>query len=223
MKKLLLFIFFSCFFNVTGQSSGNFVLNWSDKLDYSSESIQRKIPQFQLQNFYFDDVAGTIYLTLNIPVSFEADTNVTLSNIIYETVAVSQLGDLPVQSLSSSLNAKVTNSKSRNELSAILTLIPIIKDETGIKRLKSFTYTLLPKNSSISDANFRSKTGRGVTTIYNSVLSNGDWYTFYVEKSGVYKLSKSFLQNLGLDVNVDPRKIKIYGNGGRMLPLLNSV
>ena len=31
----------------------------------------------------------------------------------------------------------------------------------------------------------------------------------------MYKISKSFLQQLGLDVNtIDPRKIKIYGNGG---------
>jgi hypothetical protein len=57
----------------------------------------------------------------------------------------------------------------------------------------------------------------------NSVLASGDWYQFYVEKSGVYKISKGFLQQLGLDISkVDPKKIKIYGNGGRMLPLLNS-
>ena len=62
-----------------------------------------------------------------------------------------------------------------------------------------------------------------ITAIETSVLSTGNWYRFYVQKSGVYKITKSFLQGLGLDTNVDPRKIKIYGNGGRMLPLLNSV
>ena len=36
-------------------------------------------------------------------------------------------------------------------------------------------------------------------------------------------MSKGFLNSLGINTNsVDPRNIKIYGNGGRMLPLLNS-
>lgn len=60
--------------------------------------------------------------------------------------------------------------------------------------------------------------------ISNSVLTNLDWYRFYVEKSGVYKISKAFLQDLGINLNsIDPRRIKIYGNGGRMLPLANNL
>ena len=46
---------------------------------------------------------------------------------------------------------------------------------------------------------------------------------FYIEKSGIYKISKSFLSSLGVNVNGDPRQIKIYGNGGRMLPLSNAL
>ncbi|QYS90236.1 hypothetical protein JJC04_08385 [Flavobacterium covae] len=30
------------------------------------------------------------------------------------------------------------------------------------------------------------------------------------------------MSQLGVDVNVDPRTLKIYGNGGAMIPLLNS-
>ncbi|WP_264536573.1 hypothetical protein [Flavobacterium sp. N1736] len=55
-------------------------------------------------------------------------------------------------------------------------------------------------------------------------MASGDWYRFYVEKSGVYRISKSFLQSLGFDAGkVDPRRIKIYGNGGKMLPLANNI
>jgi hypothetical protein len=61
------------------------------------------------------------------------------------------------------------------------------------------------------------------SSIQNSVLSSGNWFRFYVEKSGVYLITKSFLSELGVDVNTDPRTIKIYGNGGRMLPLRNDV
>jgi hypothetical protein len=92
---------------------------------------------------------------------------------------------------------------------------PIVKENTVYKRLKSFTINY-------SNTTF-GKSLQNVNAIQNSVLANGTWHRFYVEKSGVYQVSKSFLQSIGVNVAVDPRNIKIYGNGGRMLPLLNSI
>ncbi|MCB0380239.1 MAG: type IX secretion system sortase PorU [Flavobacteriales bacterium] len=61
------------------------------------------------------------------------------------------------------------------------------------------------------------------STVQNSVLASGDWYKIAVTKDGVFKLDYSFLKNLGLDVdNINPQTIKIYGNGGKMLPEVNS-
>lgn len=57
----------------------------------------------------------------------------------------------------------------------------------------------------------------------NSVLASGAWYKFKVDTTGVFKLDRAFLQSMGVRVNtIDPKKIKIYGNGGAMLPQLNS-
>ena len=57
----------------------------------------------------------------------------------------------------------------------------------------------------------------------NSVLSNGNWYKFSVDTTGVFKIDNSFLQSLGINTaNLDPRNIKVYGNGGAMLPQRNS-
>ncbi|PSR03137.1 MAG: oxidoreductase [Bacteroidetes bacterium SW_11_45_7] len=57
----------------------------------------------------------------------------------------------------------------------------------------------------------------------NSVLRDGDWYKVSVEESQVYKMSYSFLQELGMDVdNINPANLRVYGNGGGMLPEANS-
>ncbi|MEM7109166.1 MAG: type IX secretion system sortase PorU [Bacteroidota bacterium] len=57
----------------------------------------------------------------------------------------------------------------------------------------------------------------------NSVLQEGLWYKIPVTEDGVYKLSYEFLRNTGIPVDdLDPRKIKIYGNSGGMLPQSNS-
>ncbi len=57
----------------------------------------------------------------------------------------------------------------------------------------------------------------------NSVLSNGNWYKFSVDTTGVFKIDVSLLQKMGINTaNLNPKNIKIYGNGGAMLPQKNS-
>jgi hypothetical protein len=58
----------------------------------------------------------------------------------------------------------------------------------------------------------------------NSKMSSGDWYRIEIRDNGegasdgIYKLTKSFLESAGIDfTNVDPRTIKMYGNGGNIL------
>ncbi len=56
----------------------------------------------------------------------------------------------------------------------------------------------------------------------NSVLASGDFYKIEVKETGMYKLEKNYLSQNGINLNnVDPRTIKIYGNGGAELPYNN--
>ncbi len=60
--------------------------------------------------------------------------------------------------------------------------------------------------------------------IGNSVLASGDFYKIEIKETGIYKLDKNYLQNAGINTgNLDPRTIKIYGNGGAQLPFNNSI
>ena len=60
------------------------------------------------------------------------------------------------------------------------------------------------------------------TLIQSSVMRNGDWYQFFVHESGIHKIDRNFLENLGVNVQlIDPRKIRIFGKGGEMLTMLN--
>ncbi len=57
-----------------------------------------------------------------------------------------------------------------------------------------------------------------------SVLSSGNWHKIGVTQPGMYKLDRAGLTNMGINVDaLDPRTIKIYGNGieGR-LPQVNN-
>ncbi|HDZ58782.1 MAG TPA: type IX secretion system sortase PorU [Ignavibacteriales bacterium] len=53
----------------------------------------------------------------------------------------------------------------------------------------------------------------------NSVLATGEWVKFEAPEEGIYKIDFNLLSSMGFDPNtIDPRTIKIYNNGGKVLP-----
>lgn len=59
------------------------------------------------------------------------------------------------------------------------------------------------------------------TQLANSVLSTGKWIRFETKEEGIYRITRPILASFGIDPNiVDPRTIKIYNNGGKVLPEL---
>ena len=212
-KKYLLFVFAS--FLSFAQNTKDFSIDWNTNTSFIVGDTKYNIPQFQSENYEFQVVKNTIAYVNSLKVSgLVSEDTASINNIIYETLDVSLLGDLAVSNISSKIDFKSFSSYARDEAFLSFQFNPIIKDNSGYKRVKSFTL-----NYSVSNAN---RTSQSTNSIQNSVLATGSWHRFYVEKSGVYLVSKSFLQSIGVNVAVDPRNIKIYGNGGRMLPLLNS-
>ena len=213
MKKVLLVLCFFSFYFVFSQESTNVKINWDSTADYKLDEITLKFPQFNQENYNLDFSNKHIQFRKIIPVTL--NSSLRILNVNFETISESELYDLDKSLISDNIQAKLEIVNARNEILGLISLNPIIKDGTTYKKVISFTYNIENQNRPVSTQN-------NTFSVSNSVLSTGDWFRFYVEKSGVYKISKSFLQSLGFNVNVDPRNIKIFGNGGRMLPLNNS-
>ncbi len=57
-----------------------------------------------------------------------------------------------------------------------------------------------------------------LSKIDGSVLGNGQWVRFEAQAEGIYKIDRARLESFGFNVSsVDPRTIKIYNNGGKVL------
>ena len=57
----------------------------------------------------------------------------------------------------------------------------------------------------------------------NSVLASGNWYKLSIGSAGVYKVDLSFLAGQGINTsNLSSSSIKLFGNGGHMLPESNA-
>lgn len=216
----LLLSFYS--FVSVAQVQGNVVIEWKDNGKFSSENSSYTMPQFASDNFYFDDTKMQIFYRLSIPATSDAqESSLQITNITYETISNQQLGNLSSANLPTTAKASISNHLARDYRFVALSLSPIIKEGGAVRRIKSFTYSF---NYGAAARSAIQNTAMSANSISNSVLASGDWYRFYVEKSGVYRISKSFLQSLGMNTdNVDPRRLKIFGHGGRMVPLSNSV
>ena len=217
-KRILFFVLLSSLLSF-GQQRGDVVLEWTDNVKSLIGTAEISIPKFQDENTSYDYSKKQLFFQNNLPVSAAADPNsLTITNVVYESMTAAQLGTLST-ALPAAINAKLASSKARDQWYASITLSPIIKEGNGFKRIRSFSYNLNTATSKNNSTSFTQKSN----VIQNSVLTTGDWYRFYIEKSGVYKISRTFLQSLGFDPSkTDPKRIKIYGNGGRMLPLMNN-
>lgn len=85
----------------------------------------------------------------------------------------------------------------------------------GIERLVEFDLSVSPAGQAPL------RTARMTTR--NSVLASGNWYRLAIVNDGAYRIGYDLLKSMGVDAdNIDPRSIRIYGNGGGQLPYLNS-
>jgi len=108
----------------------------------------------------------------------------------------------------------------RNRHYAELTILPLRKNiETGlIEKLISFQIEIVTTYD--QNATMMNKSALFTN---NSVLSEGDWFKISVSKNGIYKLTYSDLTAMGMNLSgVNPDHIRIFGNGGGMLPEKNS-
>ncbi|MDP5002191.1 MAG: type IX secretion system sortase PorU, partial [Flavobacterium sp.] len=218
MKKTILLLLLFVVSFVYSQDSNTISINWNSNVDYNSGELSFKVPQFDMDFYNIDIPLKKIQFRKIIPVSASSNSaNLQITNVVYQNISVLELYDLNKDLIPNSIQASIEVVNAREDYLGVLVLNPIIKEGAIYKKVMSFSYSF---QNSVTN---RIPNQNVVQSISNSVLTTGDWYRFYVEKSGVYKISKTFLQSLGFNVNVDPRNIKIYGNGGRMLPLNNSI
>ena len=152
------------------------------------------------------------YITQWEDSNFAETNSAKVFNVKYGSVTDSELNKIDKNLVPEELSYSISSSKGRDVLYTIFSISSIIKENGVYKKLLSFSldYRYGPQNRNAPPA------------ITNSVLASGKWYKFKVEKTGIHKIDKAFLQSLGLKTDdINPRNLKIYGNGGQTLPLLN--
>ncbi|MGX7667954.1 type IX secretion system sortase PorU [Flavobacterium pedocola] len=217
MRNALLFVLLLNVFFCFSQQKETVTVQWSEASSFYVDSIPFVIPKFQRESIDFNSAERTLIFRKKFQVSGIVDEkSLKIENIVFEEMTKTDLKDLSFENLPNSVNAVLANHIARDVVSGVLSFSPVIKQGNVVRRVKKLDFSFSVKTSG-------SALNRNAQSITSSVLASGDWYRFSVEKSGIYKVTKSFLQQLGMDTNVNPRRLKIYGNGGRMVPLSNQL
>ncbi|WP_092847897.1 type IX secretion system sortase PorU [Algibacter pectinivorans] len=221
MKKSILFLLF-VFSAVTFAQQKKYSITWEGSQVLSVADFTIEVPAFNKEYFNYDFDKGLLFnhqWKTNVEIN---EASASISNIVYETVSKTELIDLDSSKIPSELNFTLKNSTARNDKYIAFECSPIIRDGNGMyKKIISFQLSYKEGNNLNKKLSRKYKATKAVS---NSVLSSGEWYRFYIDTTGVFKLTKGFLKSLGVNVNtVDPRTIKVFGHGGKMIPYQNSV
>ena len=120
---------------------------------------------------------------------------------------------LPEIQTNPEINFQIT--KAGNEFFAVLNSMPFFKGKNGIKKITSFKIQLTDSQQEPNTKDF----------VTSSVLKDGTgfWYKIAVNKDGIYKIDKAFLEACGINTStLNPNHINIFGNGEGLLPEKNS-
>jgi len=144
---------------------------------------------------------------------FANDNSLEIVNIKYGNLTSEELKKVNKKLVPNKPKYTISSSMGRNKIYTSVSISPVVNINGQYRKIHSFSVSYTYRNSIRNNSRI---------PIVNSVLATGNWYKFKVEKTGIHRIDKGFLNDLGMNTDgINPRNLQIYGNGGKPLPLVN--
>lgn len=171
---------------------------------YAAYEEQVKVAKDEIFNGY---VVKKIWLeNYEIP-------QVTISGINYKDGVA-----LPVEALPSDPQRfDIVLGKERKRPFALVRVPAFHAEGEKVQQLASFTLQVTEK--AVAPTN----NAAAKTTADNSPLATGAWYKIAVSQTGLHKIDYNLISKLGAGGSISSANIRVFGDGGNMLPEDNSV
>ena len=153
------------------------------------------------------------YLSYSTEVSSNGKLEVDLN--VFEQDKQDLLADLNPNTISQDFRIEKKVERNGSKYYARVKIWPLKNvngDLQGIKRAQLKVYF---KEEAASSSAFRSPPTN------NSLLSSGNFHKIAVNRSGIFRIDATFIQEtMGIDLSsIDPNKIRLFGHGGGRLPI----
>lgn len=176
----------------------------------------------QAETLYFEGASydyqshSLPYWSAKFPLNQAAQAQAKVVNAQFEPVALDNLPHIN-DLLSADIVTETSVGFEKKQAFALVSFIPMrLNPLTGqLEKLIRFDLELKTLPGTVQSL---SKSNRTYTN--NSVLNEGTFYQFKTNKTGIHKIDYSFIQSLGINTTINLSNLRIYGNGGGMLPEL---
>ena len=221
MKKLLTALFLLTTLTAFTQS----VFNTSTQLEWQEPAVhsiypdaETEAPQFNIYRFagaqYKSEANSLPLYSVTFDVPRYGNLRASLSNEIWESFEKETSNDDAL--LDENLKIETTVAKERLQHKGIVSFIPIRKNGSSFERLVSFDLRVSFNAQPYPNPTASSRDEYPTTSVFAD--ADGIMFKIPITQTGMYKLDKAYLDGLGISTSsIDPRTIKIYGNGGGML------
>lgn len=182
---------------------------WLPATDAGAKQVVVKVSEMDIQ-------AG--YIARRIDLEGYSKPVIILENIVFEDVKTMRDDAIP----SKPERFDVLLGKDRKKAFAVVR-IPAYSyaDNGSLKRIASLTIDYTEQPPIAAEKNSERTAAKGTADIM-SPLATGTWYRLSVPATGLYKVDYDFISSkLGVK-NISSDHIRLFGNGGKMLPERNS-
>ena len=177
--------------------------------------LLKKVPKPIGKTVFYDEENQRFAINFSIHLSDNPYLQYSIKNVQTQEVH-SDLGvNLDLNQLTARPHNLVYKTKVRDVHKVVFQIEPFILKNNKLHVVTGFTIAshvvqhLAPKHD------------KHLTSANSAPLQSG--YRFQVNKTGIHKISASFLSDLGMPISsINPQTLKIFGRGGQMLSLINS-
>ncbi|MBJ6110969.1 type IX secretion system sortase PorU [Hymenobacter sp. BT523] len=201
-----------------GQLTAHGNIRWGGYAEVPGTGARkRKVPTFSEAQPVPNEQVGWYSMRL----SGGAVSQGELINLVYEPFADADAKLFDASKLPTGPDPQLRSGTEMKRTVTFLSLRPARRNpQTGQpERLVSFDYRYSPGSAVAA----RGTASPAHVYAPQSVLRSGDWYKLGVAESGVYKLDKAALADLGVSGNINPNNLHLYGNAMGILPQASAV
>lgn len=189
-------------------------LDWSEAVVIHNPTGQQERQIWSFDGAFHNAHYPTLPVAMErFPVSGEGELRIRVLNAQFEPL--DKIAGQEDAILSEQLIFNSTIEQERSNYFGKVFFSPIVKKGNRFEKLVSYELQIdfIPKR-------VPQLSQRGPEYANSSVLKDGNIYKIAVSETGIHKIDHALLQELiGQEIaQIDPRQIRIYGNGGGMLP-----
>jgi len=145
-----------------------------------------------------------------------AELEAIITNMVWENMSSESMKSLNgVNLIKENIEVRTEIAVARKQPYATLAFVPLRRDPVSGRYQKLLSFTVRIR---VIEKPMLHVAGSKVYK-QNSVLASGNWYKVAVQFTGIHRITYNDLSGMGINPSsIDPRNLRVYGNGGGMLP-----